>query len=257
MHNSKPFVDFLIIGAQRCGTTSLYNYMSYHPKIQFTTIKELHFFDIGFNKGIKWYRSNFPDEVVKQDKGLITGEATPYYIFHPLVPQRIFEFAPKIKLIVLLRNPVDRAYSHYQHEVNMGAEKLSFEDALKAESGRLEGELDKIKSDETYYSFNHQNFSYLSRGIYHEQLLRWFNFFCKENILILQSENFYSNTSNVVNKVFEFLSLPSVNLKLDKVYNNLRYKSMKPTTREYLIDYFKPYNEKLYKLLDVDFKWDT
>src|SRR5579872_7315495 len=126
--------------------------MSYHPKIQFSKIKELHFFDIDFNKGIEWYRSNFPDEIIKHDKGLITGEATPYYIFHPLVPKRIFEFAPKIKLIILLRNPVDRAYSHYHHEVNLSVEKLSFEEALKAESGRLEGELDKIKSDETYYS---------------------------------------------------------------------------------------------------------
>lgn len=257
MQNVKPFVDFLIIGAQRCGTTSLYNYLSHHPKIQFAKKKELHFFDIGFNKGIDWYRSNFPDDITRHDKGLITGEATPYYIFHPLVPKRIFESAPTIKLIVLLRNPIDRAYSHYHHEVNIGAEKLSFEEALKAESNRLEGELDKIKSDETYYSFNHQNFSYLSRGIYHEQLLRWFNIFPKKNILILQSENFYSNTSNVVNEVFEFLSLPSVDLKLDKVYNNLSYEPMNPTTRKSLLGYFKPYNEKLYKLLDVDFQWNV
>ncbi|MEJ2557594.1 MAG: sulfotransferase domain-containing protein, partial [Anaerolineae bacterium] len=115
--------DFLIIGAQKCGTDSLFRYLGGHPCIKLASSKEAHYFDLKFDKGINWYRSHFPlipykysvKRLRKQD--LITGEATPYYLFHPHAPGRAAAIVPHVKLIVLLRNPADRAYSHYNHEV--------------------------------------------------------------------------------------------------------------------------------------------
>ena len=131
--------NFLIIGAQRCGTTTLYNQLVSHPDISPATTKELHYFDINFSKGIQWYKEQFNDE-------RIIGEASPYYIFHPLCPKRIFDIIPEVKIIVLLRNPVERAYSHYWHEIRLGKENLSFEDAISEESSRIKNESKKRSS---------------------------------------------------------------------------------------------------------------
>ncbi|HEY9295730.1 MAG TPA: sulfotransferase domain-containing protein, partial [Phormidium sp.] len=161
--------DFIIIGAQKCGTTSLYEYLIQHPQILAASKKEVHFFDLNFAKGVDWYRQQFKPVSQKS----ITGEASPYYIFHPLVPQRIYQLFPQVKLIVLLRNPVERAISHYYHEVRLGFEDLGLEDAIAQEPARLEGETAKILADETYYSYNHQHYTYLSRGVYVEQLNNW------------------------------------------------------------------------------------
>ena len=121
---TKP--NFLIIGAQRCGTTSLYNYLIQHPQIVPSSKKEVHFFDLNFHLGQSWYEKHFPEV----SDNILTGEASPYYIFHPLCPKRIFDYDPSVKLIVILRNPIDRAYSHYRHIVRLGHEPLKFEDAL-------------------------------------------------------------------------------------------------------------------------------
>ena len=154
--------DFIIIGTQKGGTTSLYRYLIDHPNIAPIYIKEPHYFDIHFHKGIGWYRSHFPTAVEKyyarhvEKHDLITGEASPYYLFHPRAPQRVAKTLPKAKLIILLRNPVDRAYSQYQHQLRQpGVEPLSFEEAIAYEEKRLAGEEEKILRDEKYDSFNH------------------------------------------------------------------------------------------------------
>src|SRR5579885_2674785 len=125
--------DFIIIGTQRGGTTSLYAYLGQHPQIAPAVIKEVHFFDNNYERGVGWYRTQFPFLIEKSiaknigQQNFITGEASPYYLFHPHVPERAAKVVPGAKLIVLLRNPIDRAYSHYYHEVELGHEKLSFE----------------------------------------------------------------------------------------------------------------------------------
>src|SRR5439155_957892 len=124
----------------------------------------------------------------------LTGEASPYYLFHPRVPKRVRELLPSVKLIVLLRNPCDRAYSHYHHEVRLGVEALPFEAAIEREGERLRGEPEKLLASDTYYSFNHQHYSYLARGVYIDQLLAWRgDLFPKEQLLILRSEDPYAN----------------------------------------------------------------
>ena len=142
--------DFIIIGTQKGGTTSLYRYLIEHPCVAPIYIKEPHFFDIYFYKGLQWYRAHFPTAVEKyyarhiQKHDLITGEASPYYLFHPQAARRVAKTLPKARLIVLLRNPIDRAYSQYQHQTRQdGVEPLTFEEALECEEKRLAGEEEK------------------------------------------------------------------------------------------------------------------
>lgn len=254
--------DFIIIGAQKCGTTSLYNYLIRHPNIKPAIKKELHFFDKYFDKGIDWYRSLFP---VNQ-KNFITGEASPNYIFHLHTPQKISTLVPSVKLIVLLRNPVDRAYSHYAHNLRANRislkkgkqerEVLSFEEAIKSEEERLYLEREKILNNELYYSQSCMYYSYLAKGIYVEQLKRWLKFFTKEQFLIIESEKFYAEPAEKFREIGEFLNLPQWELKEYDVYNSLQYQKMDPDLRKYLVDYFKPHNKKLYEYLNVKFDWD-
>ena len=254
--------DFIVIGVQKSGTTSLYKYMVKHPHIAPAFEKEIHFFDYKFNKGLDWYRLYFPTVIYKYftenifKHNIITGEATANYIFDLHAPRRISELLPKVKLIVLLRNPVDRAYSHYHHQVKAGREHLSFDDCVKTESERLKGEITKILADENYFGFNYRNFSYLLRGVYIDQLKRWFSYFTKDQILIIESENLFENPSVVVNNVFKFLGLPKFTKMRFKKYNSSVYTEMDKSTREYLVNYFKPHNSRLYKFLGRKFSWD-
>lgn len=170
--------DFVIIGAQKSGTTSLYHVLSQHPYVRPAARKELHYFSIFFHRGLDWYRSCFPSPEQEAGRSTITGESSPYYLFHPHAPRRMAEALPQTRLIVLLRNPVDRAYSHYQMIANFGHEPLTFEEAIEAEEVRLSGEKAKMLDDGQYFSFAHQYFSYLAKGIYVDQLAYWSKFFC-------------------------------------------------------------------------------
>ncbi len=264
--------DFLIIGGERCGTSSLYYYLTEQPSIVSASIKETHFFDNNFAKGIDWYRAQFPfvlqkqytKKVLKQD--LLTGEGTPYYMLYPHAPRRTFELLPQVKLIALLRNPVDRAYSKYWIEKMGEFDTWSFEDAIKGEHERLAGELDKMLANENYYSYSYQHFSYLTRGIYYDQLKNWMQYYPREQMLILRSEDLYSNPAGVLKQTLEFLGVPHGDL--NKEFKNYRRPSKKgyrnkvippkldPKMREYLIEYFRPHNARLYEYLGIDFDWD-
>lgn len=253
--------DFIIIGGQRCGTTSLYNTLVGNLGIAPALKKEVHFFDINFNKGMSWYKAHFPTYLYKfgqraSRRTFITGEATPYYLFHPNVPGRVAASFPRIKLIAMLRNPVDRAYSHYHHEVRKGFEHLSFEEAIEREQERLSGEISKMQTDENYFSFNHRHFSYLSRGVYVDQLRAWRTFFPEEQILVLRSEDFYSDSRATLRKIFDFLKMPAWRLSDQADYPAYPYSRMNADVRKYLTDYFRPHNQELYEYLGVDLGWD-
>jgi hypothetical protein len=160
-------------------------------------------------------------------------------------------------IIVLIRNPVERAYSHYHHEVNMGFETLTFEEAIDKEGERLDGEREKLIREETYRSFNFQNFSYISRGIYLDQLKDWRSFFNKDQMLVLRSEDFYHNPSKTLAQVTEYLGLKSWDLKEYKKYHQSNYQPMDPTIRTRLSEYYRPFNQCLYDYLDKDLSWDN
>jgi hypothetical protein len=177
-------------------------------------------------------------------------------MFHPLAPQRIAEVLPAIKLFVLLRNPVDRAYSHYQHERARGFETLSFEKAIEREPERLSGEVSRIQEAHDVYSFNHHRFSYMARGMYAEQVERLFSLFPRENILVFSSERLFADPAGARAKALGFLRLPAHHITSYPHYNSGRYSSMDPGTRSRLMDDFADSNQRLYQLLGTDFRWE-
>jgi hypothetical protein len=251
--------DFVVIGAQKCGTTFLYHLLSQHPLVEPAASKELHFFDNNFDLGVEWYRQCFPAPRWEDSRRTITGEATPYYMFHPLAAERMAEVVPQTRLIALLRNPVDRAFSHHQQETRKGDETLSFEEAIAAEEARLRGERNKMLEDEYYASFEHQRLSYLSRGIYVDQLLRWTDLFSKEQLLVLKSEDFFENPQQTLKLVLDFLGLPEWEPEVPELgyrRHEGRYEGgMDPVLRRRLEEYFAPHNRRLYDFLGVDLGW--
>jgi hypothetical protein len=254
--------DFIIIGAQRSGSTSLYNYLIEHPDILPGLMKEVHFFDNNYHKGVNWYRSFFPlaYSIRRMERNhkrrTITGEATPYYLFYPHAPKRIHATCPDVKLIVLLRNPVERAYSHYHHEVRLGVEELPFAEAIEREKTNIPREMAMILDDENYRSFGHQNYSYLSRGIYIEQLEVWNEYFSRDNMLVLKSEELFSNPDLVLGRTFAFLGV-SEQTSIDyQIHNSLSYNEIEPEIFESLTDFFEPYNQRLYHFLEMNLGWE-
>ena len=258
-HLTRMKPAFIIIGAQRAGTTSLYNYLCAHPAILAARRKEMHFFNRGFGQGLQWYWTQFPAWIERRSrwgKRTLTGESTPEYMFHPHAAVRIRQTLPGVKLIILLRNPVDRAFSHYQRGRRVGYESLSFEDALEQEPARTEGEREKMLADPDYYSENYRHYSYLARGVYADQLDRWFDVFPREQFLILKSEEFYAGPAALVNEVFVFLDVSPWTLTAYKKYNQMAYAAMDPATRARLGAFYAPHNARLYEVLGHDLGWD-
>lgn len=253
--------SFIIMGGQRCGTNSLYEYIVKHPDVgRALPNQEVHFFDLNFHKGFGWYQGHFPLRSrtwlnPRSRTPLITGECSPYYMFHPFAPQRIAAALPAVKLFVLLRNPVDRAYSHYQHERSRGFESLSFEEAIEREPERLSGEVRRMQSDPGFHSFNHHRFSYVARGMYADQVERLFSLFPRENVLVLISERLFADPASTRQEALRFLGLPADQLASYPHYNPGRYSDMDPGIRMRLMKNFADSNERLYQLLGTDFRW--
>jgi hypothetical protein len=256
----RPFPDFLIIGAQKAGTSSLYKYLLQHPAILPAYQKEIHFFTIPelYFKGHSWYRGHFSTFLARRHFGQrLTGEASPSYLFFPLVPKRVYQVMPQAKLIVLLRDPIARAFSNYHHQVRRGLETLSFEQAIELEQERIGDDLQKTVENPQFHSLNLAHYSYLLRGEYVNQLKRWRNFFPAEQMLILKSEDFYDDPQSTVSQVSSFLNLPAwqPNPIIFKRYNPGLYDKMDSKTRQHLIHYFRPANEALHEFLGRDLAW--
>jgi len=163
---------------------------------------------------------------------------------------------PQARLFVLLRNPVDRAYSQYHHQTRKGRETLGFEEAIEAEEARLCGETDKMLEDEHYTSYNWLHFSYLSRSIYVDQLLRWSKFYGREQMLVLKSEHFFERPLETLKLVLDFLDLPDWEPETWEIHNKGHYEpEMDLATRQRLEDFFESHNRRLYEYLGVDFGW--
>jgi len=258
----RPMPDFLVIGAAKAGTTSLYSYLAEHPSLIPAFRKELYFFDVNYHRGPRYYRAFFPSKqqrrrVTKETgSAAITGEATPCYLFHPRVAERVRRHAPNAKLIVLLRNPVDRAYSYYSMNHRRGVEQLSFEEAIDKEPERLDGELEKMMSDDHYFSRRRHHFSYLARGRYAEQLENWFASFPREQFLILSNSELKRDRSGTVQRALRFIGLPEMELADTGRRNFIPYTPMADATRQRLVEYFRPHNQRLQELLGREFDWD-
>lgn len=255
--------DYLVIGVIKGGTTSLCAALNEHPFVSPASKKEIHFFDYDFYRGIDWYRSNFPlerqraDFATRNGRPFLTGEASPSYFSHPWAPERIARHLPDAKLIVAMRNPIDRAYSHFHMSFGRGEEPIaSFEDAIAHEEERLTPETKRLLAKPRYNSVPLACWSYLLRGRYAEHLERWLQFFPREQFLFVKSEDLTAEPNRTLSAVHEFLGLAP--RRLDEYPHFFRgsYEPMAADTRARLAEYFRPHNERLYELVGFDFGWD-
>lgn len=244
--------SFLIVGAQRCGTTSLYRALTQHPDvIPAVRRKGVHYFDMDYTRPMAWYRGHFPTRItaarasLRRDGTVITGESSPYYMFHPLAGERIARDLPGVKLIVLLRDPVERAYSAHAHEFARGYETEPFVKALELEPWRLDGEVEKIVADLSYVSHHHQHHAYLTRGHYVDQLEALAGRFGRHALHVVDSHELFDDPAPVYDGVTDFLGIPRWP-GVDFGRRNARPRAPMPrSVRARLEEHFQPYDERL------------
>lgn len=251
---------FLIIGAQRSGTTSLFETLGQHPQLIASFWKEIHYFSGGsqkedrFEKGELWYRAHF---ALERDlsAGDMTFEATPLYLFHPLVAERIFNLLPAIKLVAILRNPTERAISHYFMTRRKKHEALPMLEVFQRDEQELLAQ--PLTNSHDKEDFQFLRFSYKGRGLYHDQLERYYQFFPKQRILLLKSEDFFASPRESLRRVFEFLGVDADYRVADLATRNEgKEKGEVPdAVRKYLDDFYRPHNQALYELTGIDFGW--
>jgi len=253
--------NFIIIGAGRAGTTALYSYLIQHPSIVAALTDsdkswaDIHFFEYITSNDVQWYKSHFPILFSKPNKhknSLITGEYTSTYMYHPDVPKRIFNLLPKIKLIAILRNPVDKAYSTYYQQFRYGECITSFEETIDAEFRRI-----KLNSDNPNFK-NYVAQNIIRHGIYADYLETWLEIFNKEQILILNSDDLKKSTKETLRHVFNFLNVSNYDIaNTSQQVSARKYPPINESTRKKLIEFYKPHNQRLNKLLGTNFDWDN
>jgi hypothetical protein len=254
--------NFLIIGAQKSGTTTLYAYLNQHPAVARALTQEVHYFDLNFHRGLSWYRAHFPTTgYARRIRGalgtdLLTGEASAYYLFHPRVCRRVWATLPQARLIIVLRDPVERAWAQYLQNRATNLEDLAFEDAIDREQERLAGEQRRLLEDDTASSFSYREHSYLSRGIYVDQIRPWMELFPREQIHIVSSEELlFRDPVSIVAQVQDFLGLPRRPLEQLRIYPSEAGVPINDATRARLREHFGLHNQRLFEYLGRDFGW--
>ncbi len=244
------------------------NWLLQHPAVSRLfpapqRIKSPHYFDINYWRGPRWYASHFPTRAARHRQERrsgslgVVGEASPYYLFHPAVPERVAVDLPDVRVIVLLREPVSRAYSNYWDRRAFGSEDLdTFEAAIEAEPRRLaEVDEERLRHDPRYYSLHHDHHSYLARGRYVEQLARWMPLVPPERMLVLSAERLFRTPAAVFVEVQDFLRLPRHDELELAPFNRRPQPGITASTRAELVDYYRPYNDALFELLGTDLGW--
>ena len=243
--------DHLIIGTQKGGTSSLWDHLAAHPGVARSELKEVDYFNWFHDRPLRWYRGFFP----RRRAGCLTGEASPDYLYDPRVPARVRGDLPDVKLIALLRDPVDRAISHFHHERELGVESLDLEAALAAEVERLRGEPERVGREPHYRSVALRHFSYVDRGRYAAQLERWLEHFDRDRLFICDSERFFTDPQAVYDRVLDFLGLPPFDPQHFVARNTRVYADISPDLRASLAERFRGDNERLFDLLGERFDW--
>ena len=194
--------SFLTLGTQKGGTTTLHRLLAQHPEVFLPACKEVHYFSLHSQRDLAWYADHFSDALPDQR----CGDITPYYLFHPQAPTRIRSALPDARLLILLRDPVERALSHYFHACRHGFERLELEAALEAESDRLQG-AEAALARAGGQHFSHQKHSYRARGHYERQIQAYRQQFPDHQILVLQSEQLFAQPEHCWAMVLAFLDL--------------------------------------------------
>jgi len=251
--SSRVLPDFIMVGTVRSGSTSLYYNICEHPSVIPAAYDEIGFFDSNFHLGINWYKSMFPtkkemEKIREKTNYAITGEDTPFYFWKKEAAERIYKIIPNSKIIAIFRNPVDRAYSNYNLSIRKKTESLSFEDAI-------DEEINFLKNHSFRDTIDHRR-SYLSKGLYENQIKIWFDNFPREQIHILCTEDMKKNPKESLLKIFQFLGIPNYTLKNPQKQKSAEYKKMNDKTRERLLTFYKPYNQKFFETIQEKFDWD-
>ena len=257
--------SFLLIGTQQAGAGSLFAALRRHRDVSgpyaghedVRWSKELHYFDLQFSKGVDWYRSFFPLSARRlarrlHGRDLVVGEATPSYLSHPDVPARVAAVLPAVSLIALLRNPVDRAYWHYESMRRKGFEPLSFDEALDAESERTANE---ERGGSSHRAFGQH--AYIGRGLYADQLERWLAHFPRDRLLAIRAEDYAVRPREVYEEVVEFLGIASRPPGRFQRTNWMAPTPIDAALRARLEERFAESNARLARLLARDFAWST
>lgn len=229
--------DFIIVGAQKAGTSSLFYYLSQHPELRVATQKEIHYYNYYRLRGknLNWYRSFFPLMLSSRK----TGEASPYYLFDAAVPQRIKQDMPDVKLIMLLRNPIDRAYSAYNMNARRARDRFpTFEQAIANQDMSQEASC-----------------VYLWRGLYAQHIRHWLRHFPHDQLLFIKSEDFFADPRNTLQKVYEFLGIVEAYPSNTRPQEVGSYSDLHPDTRKRLQAYYAKPNRELTRLLGETFSW--
>ena len=279
-NGNRMLPSFLIIGAAKSGTTSLYANLIEHPNILPSSKKEISYFQFMQDTRISFYKEHFP----LKKKNYISGEASASYLPHKFIPKRVHDLIPEVKLIVILRDPVERAYSSFFHKLRLGEQITdNFEDAINSEFKRMEFEKNEPEFIIDNLNYDHPSFSYLKHGLYAMHLENWYRYFDTNQILILDTKEFQKFPDQILQKTFNFLNIKKFEIKklnpnkMKKLYsmndqrisengktdsinktklNVQTYPEMKNETKKRLQEFFKPHNEKLFSLIGRRFDWN-
>lgn len=262
----RPPPDFMVIGTKRGGTTSLGAYLYAHPGVAPLAPRGLapkgsRYFDEFYARGDRWYRSHFATVLSRgpvHAPRKLAGESVANYLFHPLAAERASRSAPDARIIALLRDPVDRAWSHWAERRRRGIEELSFEDALDAEQERLAGEFERIQTDPRYVSVAAENFAYRAQGCYADLLQRWFDQFDRDRVLVLVAEELFADPGQIYGRVLEFLELSPFDLGNYRPFNRSDTDGlMDLSTRSALEAFYAPHDRRLEILLGRNLPWSS
>ena len=256
---------FLIVGAARCGTTSMFGALAAHPAVassgRLPWTREVHYFDNHYERGSAWYRSHFPLKARARQAARAAGtepaafESGPYYMFHPLAAERIRRDLPEVRLLVMVRDPIERARSNHSYSTSLGHESESFERALELEDSRLEGEVERLIADPGYVSHSHRHHSYRARGRYIDQIERLERLFGRDRIHVVDSDDFFARPEPAYDGVLEFLGLPHRGYPVFEQLNARPRKPMPEVVRKSLDEHFRPYDERLATWLGREPSW--
>lgn len=243
----------LVIGAQRSGTTTLYRVMSSHPDLVRPTLsKGIGYFDVNYQRGMRWYRGHFPLEAItrlRHEGGTpVAFESSGYYSFHPLAAARIGADLPGVRVVLMVRDPVERAHSAYKHELARGFETESFERALELEPQRLAGEVDRLIADPTYQSFEHRHHAYVGRGQYCEQVERFQAQLGPDRVYVLDADDFFAEPHAQIEHLTAWLGLRRWTPGVVEQWNARPGDALTPQLRSELRAHFEPFDRRLEEL---------
>jgi len=269
----RPLPDFLLIGAKRGGSTSLFRYLLDHPQVlpMFPSARRLplaedmkgvHYFDCQWGRGPSWYRSHFASARARSRAeeqlglGVVTGESSPFYLFQPRAAQRAAATVPQARIVVLLRDPVERTFSHWKEQRRRTMELLGFPEALQAEAGRLAGEKERLMRDDRAVSPAYEHQGYVEQSRYVEGLRRWYDHFDRSQVLVVWSDEFYRSPQPTYDAVCRHLGLAPQPVADPRAWNSASSESPLPDAlRSELAQVFAPLDDELRELVGQPLGW--